>query len=75
MTYNANETGAIIKQYKDGKNAPIKLTDRLAAFVRAGQHYDVYLVGVNTENTTYKLKILSEGTSRNGAAKHSEVAI
>ena len=75
MTYNANETGAVIKQYKDGKNAPIKLTDRLAAFVRPGQHYDVYLVGVNTENTTYKLKILSEGTSRNGLSKHSEIAI
>lgn len=75
MTYNANETGAIIKQYKDGNNAPVKLTDRLAAFVRAGQHYDVYLVGVNTENSTYKLKLLSEGTARNGGAKHSEVAI
>lgn len=75
MTYNANETGAIIKQYKDGNNAPVKLTDRLAAFVRPGQHYDVYLVGVNTENTTYKLKILSEGTSRNGKSKHSEGAI
>lgn len=75
MTYNANETGAIIKQYKDGNNAPVKLTDRLAAFVRAGQHYDVYLVGVNTEKSTYKLKLLSEGTARNGGAKHSEVAI
>lgn len=75
MTYNANETGAIIKQYKDGKNAPIKLTDRLAAFVRAGQHFDVYLVGVNTENSTYKLKLLSEGTARNSGAKHSEIAI
>lgn len=75
MTYNANETGAIIKQYKDGNNAPVKLTDRLAAFVRAGQHYDVYLIGVNTENSTYKLKLLSEGTARNGGAKHSEVAI
>ena len=75
MMYNANETGAIIKQYKDGNNAPVKLTDRLAAFMRAGQHYDVYLVGVNTENAKYKLKLLSEGTSRNGEAKHSEIAI
>lgn len=75
MMYNANETGAIIKQYKDGNNTPVKLTDRLAAFVRAGQHYDVYLVGVNTESSTYKLKILSEGTSRNGNAKHSEIAL
>ena len=75
MTYNANETGAIIKQYKDGKNAPVKLTDRLAAFVRAGQHFDVYLVGVNTEKSTYKLKLLSEGTARNSGAKHSEIAI
>ncbi|WP_458449127.1 pilus assembly PilX family protein [Fibrobacter sp.] len=75
MTYNANETGAIIKQYKDGKNSPINLTDRLAAFMRAGQHFNVYLVGVNTEKSTYKLKLLSEGTARNGGAKHSEVAI
>lgn len=77
MTFNANETGAIISQYKDknNNNAPIKLTDRLAAFVRPGQHYDVYLVGVDTKNSTYKLKLLSEGSSRNGEAKHSEVAI
>ncbi len=75
MTYNANETGAIIRQYKKGNNAPIKLNDQLSAFVRAGQHFDVYLVGVNTESSTYKLKLLSEGTSRNGEAKHSEVAI
>lgn len=75
MTYNANETGAIIGQYKNGNNAPVKLTDLLAPFMRAGQHFDVYLVGVNTEKSTYKLKLLSEGTSRNGEAKHSEVAI
>ncbi len=75
MTYNANETGAIIGQYKNGNNAPVKLTDLLAPFMRAGQHFDVYLVGVNTEKSTYRLKLISEGTSRNGEAKHSEVAI
>ena len=76
MTFNANETGAIIKQYKEGNNAPIKITDRLAEFVRVGQSFDVYLVGASTPTTgTYKLKIISEGTSRNGSAKHRETAI
>ncbi|WP_298770282.1 hypothetical protein, partial [uncultured Fibrobacter sp.] len=77
MTYNANETGALIKQYKDGGNVPIKLNERLAAFVRAGQSYDVYLVGVSAspDNPTYKLKLASVGYARDKQVKHSEVAI
>ena len=27
MTYHANETGALIKQYKDGKNVPVKMNE------------------------------------------------
>lgn len=75
MTYHANETGALIKQYKDGKNTPIKLTEQLAQFVRAGQSFDVWLVGVDAESAPYKLKVMSTGRARNGRATHSEMAI
>ena len=75
MTYHANETGALIKQYKDGGSLPIRLTDPLAPFIRAGQSYDVWLVGVNTSAATYKLKIMSTGTARDGGASHTEIAI
>ena len=75
MTYHANETGALIKQYKDGKNVPVKMNEQLAEFVQAGQSFDVWLVGVNTESSPYKLKIISMGRARNGSAVHSEVAI
>lgn len=75
MTYHANETGALIKQYKEGKNVPIKMTGQLAEFMQAGQGFDVWLVGVNTQGTTYTLKIMSIGSARNGSANHSEMAI
>lgn len=73
MTYHANDVGALIKQFKDSQ-LPIKLNDRLTAQLRADQKYDVWLTGVNTEQSTYKLKILSSGEARNGT-RHSEVAI
>ena len=74
MTYNANDVGALIKQYKDtGKK--IKLNSRLTQWKRANQDYDVWLVGVNTGAAhNFKLKILSSGKSR-GSAVHNEVAI
>ena len=74
MTYNANDVGALIKQYKDtGKK--IKLNSRLTQWKRANQDYDVWLVGVNTGAAhNFKLKILSTGKSR-GSAVHNEVAI
>ncbi len=75
MAYHANDVGALIKQYKDGGNKPIKLTNRFVELAKAGQNYDVWLIGVNTEKSTYKMKILSEGRARNGAAKHNELAI
>lgn len=74
MTWHGNDVGAVIKQYIE-ENKPVNLTKQLRGLQRAGQNYQVWLVGANTENTTYKLKILSEGEARNGAAKHSEVAI
>ncbi len=75
MAYHANDVGALIKQYKDGDNKPLNLTSRFAELAHAGQNYEVWLVGANTENTTYKLKILAEGRAREGAAKHKELAI
>lgn len=77
MTYHANDVGALIKEYqsKENKNKPIKIDNQFAEFKKAGQEYDVWLTGVNTENTTYKLKILSKGKARSGMGYHSEVAI
>lgn len=74
MTYHANDVGALIKQFIDGGNSPIILDRNLRSFQRAGQNYHVWLTGVNTENSTYKLKILSQGEARN-STKHTEVAI
>jgi len=75
MTYHANDVGALIKQYKEDGSKPIKLDGQLAEFMRAGQTFHVWLTGVNTENSTYKLKIVSQGLARDGGATHSEVAI
>lgn len=59
MTYHANDVGSLIKQYKQGGNKPVRLN--LKELARADQRFDVWLVGVNTEHSTYKLKILSSG--------------
>ncbi|MEE0876060.1 MAG: hypothetical protein UIH18_02065, partial [Fibrobacteraceae bacterium] len=74
MTYHANDVGALIKAYIDGGNKPVNIDDRLRTLQREGQDYHVWLVGVNTEKSTYKLKILSSGEARNNT-RHSEVAI
>lgn len=75
MTFHANDVGALIKQYLDDPNhKPINLDKRLRSIQRAGQDYHVWLTGVNTEEGTYKVKILSSGESRNNA-RHTEVAI
>ncbi len=88
MTFHAKETGALIGQYiysetADGKRTakttrvPINLDQHIQSFTQNGasQMHHVWLVGVNTDNSTYKLKILSQGFSRNGQARHTEVAI
>jgi len=74
MTFHANDVGALIKAYLDGGNKPVNLDGRLRPLQRAGQNYHVWLVGVNTEKSTYKLKILSSGEAR-GDSKHNETAI
>ena len=74
MTYNANDVGALIKQYKDnGKK--IKLNSRLTPWSNADHNYDVWLVGVNTGSAhNFKLKVLSSGKA-NGGTVHNELAI
>ena len=75
MTFHANDVGALIKQYlDDNSHKPINLDGRLRSLTRAGQNYHVWLTGVNTEASTYKLKILSSGESGNNT-RHSEIAI
>lgn len=75
IAWHANDAGALIKQYLDGDKKPVRMDRQLRSLQREGQSYSVWLTGVNTENSTYRLKILSKGESRNGAASHSEVAI
>ncbi|OWV12205.1 pilus assembly PilX N-terminal domain-containing protein [Fibrobacter sp. UWB5] len=75
MTHHGNDVGALIKKYIDGGNHPIKIDGQMAEFKRGGQSYDVWLTGVNTESSPYKLKILSKGKSRNGVASYTEAAI
>lgn len=74
MTFHANDVGALVKQYMDGNYVPINLDANLRSLQRPGQNHHVWLVGVNTSGSTYKLKILSSGEA-NGGAKHSEIAI
>ena len=75
MTYHGNDLGALIKQYFDNGNRPIKLNDQLTPWVQGKQNYDVWLTGVNAGAAhNFKLKILSKGTSRNNS-EHTEVAI
>ena len=75
MTFHANDVGALVRQYlNNNPRIPINLDGRLRALQRQGQNYHVWLTGVNTESSTYKLKILSSGEARNGS-RHNEVAI
>ena len=75
MTFHGNDVGALVKQFLDDPaHKPINIDDRLRSIQRAGQNYHVWLTGVNTEKSTYKLKILSSGEARNNT-RHNEVAI
>jgi len=74
MTFHANDVGALIKAFVDGGRKPINLDARLRPLQRAGQVYHVWLTGVNTENSTYKLKLLSSGEASK-ESKWNEVAI
>lgn len=73
MTFHANDVGALIKQFQD-KGNPINIDNQLRSLQKAGQNYHVWVTGVNTTSTTYKIKVLSAGEARNDT-RHTEVAI
>ena len=74
MSNHANEVGAIVKQFFDSEK-PILLNPVLHNLNRNGQSNSIWLTAVDTSNANaYKLKLLSKGTSRNGAV-HTEAAI
>ncbi len=89
MTFHANDVGALIRQYIYDLNncnnnncqpkavkTPINLDNQIRSFVNGGsQDHHVWLTGVNIDGDTYKVKILSEGISRDGQARHTEAAI
>lgn len=64
MTFHANDVGALVKAFIEGGNKPINLDARVRQWQRSKQDYHVWLTGVNTEKSTYKLKILSSGVSQ-----------
>ncbi|WP_407456951.1 hypothetical protein [Fibrobacter sp.] len=85
MTFNANETGALLRQYlykpsgvrkKPTERTPINIDAQVRSFSNgAKQDHHVWLMEANTDTIPYRVKILSEGVSRNGQARHTEVAI
>jgi hypothetical protein len=74
VTHNANDVGAVIRQYILGGRQPISLKNRVSAQINSKQQFNVWLAGVSEVNGFFKLKILSEGIARNNS-KHTEVAI
>ena len=74
MTYHANDVGDLIHQFIAGGNKPINLDGRLRTLQRAGQNYHVWMTGVNTDNPTYKVKLVSYGEAL-GNTRHAEAAI
>ena len=74
MTFHANDVGGLIRQFRTNNGLPIKLDDQLRPLQKAGQNYHVWLTGVNVDNATYKLKIVSSGEARNNT-RHTEAAV
>lgn len=75
MATHGNDVGALIKAYKDNGNKPVNMTAQVKNLDNAKQEFEVYLVGVNTEEPTYKLKLVAKGHARGGRAEYDEVAI
>ena len=74
MTHNANDVGALVRQYVLGGKQPILLNNRVTAHMNNKQDFNVWLTGVSETNGFFKFKILSEGIARNNS-KHTEAAI
>ena len=75
MTYHANDVGAVIRQYIDGHNKPVKLDTVVKQFGSSKQDYSVWLTGVDATKSPYRLKITSVGTARGGFATYNENTI
>ncbi len=74
MSFNGNDVGALIEQYFENSKKPIFLNPVLPRLTSSKMRDSVWLVGVNTEKSNYKLKILSVGMTRDNA-KYSEMAV
>ena len=74
MSFNGNDVGALINQYFENSKKPIFLNPVLPRLTSSKMKDSVWLVGVSTEKSNYKLKILSVGTTRDNA-KYSEMAV
>lgn len=74
MTYHANDVGAIIRQYYDGKKKPVALDSLIHGATSGKVRFSVWLTGVETAGTTYKFTIVSTGTSSTDA-KYSETSV
>ena len=75
MTYHANDVGAVMRQYVDGGNKPVRLDAVVKAFGSHKQDYSVWLTGLDASSAPYRLKITSVGTARGGSATYSENSI
>ena len=74
ISFNGNDVGALINQYFENSKKPIFLNPVLPRLTSSKMKDSVWLVGVSTEKSNYKLKILSVGTTRDNA-KYSEMAV
>ena len=74
MTNNANEVGAVVRQYILGGKQPISLNSRVNVISNGKQNYNVWLAGISENNGAYKFKVVSEGLSRQNS-KYTETAI
>lgn len=77
FAHHGNETGSVVRQFASakGSNRAVKLDNQLVAIKKDKQNYSVYVVDVDESEQPYKIKVVSEGFSRDGSAKHSETAV
>lgn len=73
FSHHGNETGAVIKQFRSAKK-PVTLDNQLVSVKKDNQEYTVSVVDVDVSSQPYKVKVVSEGTARNGS-KYSETAV
>ena len=74
MTSNANDVGALVRQFILNGKQPISLNSRVNSNINSKQDFNVWLTDISETNGFFKFKILSEGNSRQNS-KHTEAAI